>query len=500
MSGAGLVRAGLVVSLVTFVGRVSGLVRELALARSMGAGAEADVAVLLLALPDLLTQVLAAGAIVAVLVPVFQAAGPASAESAHWFRRFTGWALALGVVLGTVVWAGTSAVLVVLAPGFGEWQRAQATAGLTVVAWTLPIAIASAVSAAWLQAQSRFALVTAGTLLFNVAVISVLLGAPGSFPALGTGLIAAVALRWGSQLAVLGRTAWQPGPDQALPLPDGLARRYAEAAAAAAVVFAAPLVARALASLATDGTVAVLNYATRVLEVPMGLAIGVVPVVVFPSLSAAMANDDRPRFASLLAGGWVGVLALSVPVAGALFVFGDVAARLVYALSGLDEVAVGRIGALIGWGALGLPALGAAFLYQSALNARLDTRGPLLASAVYVGLLLLVGQAAVRWGGGEGLMLAMSVCQWGFAGALAWRLQRTHAVGPVTRAAVAPALGVAISSVVVLAVAGWLVREATAGPRLIAAATGGVVALAAALALLRQAGIAVPWKGGARAV
>lgn len=500
MSGGSLVRAGLVVSMVTLLGRVSGLVRELALARSMGAGAEADVAVLLLALPDLLTQVLAGGAIVAVLVPMYQAAGVDSSESAALFRRFTAWALGLGLCLGAGVWAGTSLVLLVLAPGFSEWQQGQVAAGLAVVAWTLPIAIASAVTAAWLQAQSRFALVTAGTLLFNGAVLAALLLAPGSFTALGVGLVAAVSVRWLSQVIALGGEAWQVGAVASVPLPDGLWRRYAEATSAAAVVFAAPLVARALASLASDGTVAVLNYATRVLEVPMGLAIGVVPVVLFPRLSAAFSDADRPRFLALVAGAWVGVVALSVPVAGTLLVFGDVAARVVFAVSGLDGAALDSIGQLIGLGAVGLPALGAAFLYQSALNARLDTRGPLMASALYVGLLLISGRPAVAAGGGAGLVLALSACQWALAGVLAWRLWHRHDVPPVPGPMVVPAACVAGGSVVVVTVAGWLARDASVWPRLIAATGAGAASLALSIGVLHRAGLLLPRKGGARAV
>jgi murein biosynthesis integral membrane protein MurJ len=500
MSGGSLVRAGLIVSVVTLLGRVSGLVREMALARSMGAGEEADVAVLLLALPDLLTQVLAAGAIVAVLLPVYQAAGVASPESAALFRRFTAWALGLGLCLGAGVWAGTSLVLLVLAPGFSEWQQGQAAAGLAVVAWTLPIAIASAVTAAWLQAQSRFVIVTAGTLLFNGAVIAALLLAPGSFTALGAGLVAAVSVRWTSQVIALGRVAWQKGPIALVSLPDGLWRRYAEATGAAAVVFAAPLVARALASLASDGTVAVLHYATRVLEVPMGLAIGVVPVVLFPKLSAAFSANNQPRFHTLLSDGWIGMVALSVPVAGTLLVFGDVAARAVFALSGFEETAVSAIGQSIALGAVGLPALGAAFLYQSALNARLDTRGPLIASAVYLGLLVVSGRPAVAAGGGAGLVLALSACQWALAGVLAWRLWRVHDLPPVSGAMVAPAAWVAVGTVTVVTVAGWLVRGASVWPRLIAAAGAGAAALALSIGVLNRAGLPLPWKGGARAL
>jgi len=494
MSGSGLVRAGLVVSLVTFLGRLSGLLRELALARSMGAGAEADIAVLLLTLPDLLTQVLAAGAIAAVLVPVFESAGPESGRSAGLFRRFTGWALLLGLGLGAGVWIGTPWVLAALAPGFSVWQVAQASAGLAVVAWTLPVAIASAVSAAWLQAQSRFALVTAGTLLFNAAVMVALLSAPGSFTMLGVGLIAAVTVRWVSQVAALGRRVWRPS-DGDLALPPGLRRRYVEAAGAAAVVFAAPLVARSLASLGGDGAVATLNYATRVLEVPMGLAIGVVPVILFPRLSAAVSAHEDARFSDLLASGWVGVAAVSVPIAVALLAFGDVAAQLVYAVSGLDDASLVAIGRLIAVGALGLPALGAAFLYQSALHARLDTRGPLVASAVYVGLLLAVGWPAVVFGGGVALVGAMAACQWVFAAALAARLWRTHGVAALSRPLVTMLAGITLVTVLALAGPVWWARDAGTLGRVLAAMGGGTLALSGALAVLWHAGVPLPWRG-----
>jgi putative peptidoglycan lipid II flippase len=492
MNGAALVRSGLVVAVVMLLGRVSGLARELVLAHTMGVGAQADVAVLLLSLPDGLTQALGAGAVVTVLVPVFQSANPAGPASAAIFRRCTKWALGAGMLLGAFAWAGTSVMVMVLAPGFSLWQQREASHGLALVAWTLPLSVTVLVSAAWLHAQASIAVVIAGTILFNAAIIASLLSAPGSLQALAFGVFAAAAIRWASQLLVLGRVAWRSGTTDPPAMPQGLARQFAEAAGTAAVLLSMPLVIRAIGSLSVDGTVAMLNYATRILEVPMGLAIGVAPVVLFPHLSAAATDRDDHRFQSLLSLGWVAVLMLSVPIAGTLSVFGDVAARVVFGLTQLDEAALVVIGRLIGCGALGLPALGLALLYQSALNAMRDTRGPLVAGAIGLGLLVVTGPTAVGAAGGVGLTLTVSVCQWLLAGLLWWRLRRRHGVtglGPGVRTAV---VWTCVVTATFVLGADWATRNGGMVWRIVAAVAAGSLSLGMAVVAQRRLGLALP--------
>lgn len=486
MAVGGVFRAGAIVALITFAGRVSGLARELALARSMGVGSEADVAVLLMTLPDLLTQVLAAGAISSVLIPVFQVS-TGSLEGASHFRRFSMWALAFGAGLAVLTWAAASGVVWMLAPGFAEAPRQQAVMGLRIVSWTLPLTAATAVAGAWLHAQSRFGIVAAGTLLGNVVLVVVLLGWPRSIGALGMGLIAVSAVRWGSQLAALGPRAWQRTMTTRRPvIPVGLGRRYLEAAAAAAVVFLAPLVVRSLASLHGSGGVAVLNYATRVLEVPMGLALGVVPTVVFPRLSAAFADRDADGFHRFLTLSVLAVFALSLPMTAGLAAYGDVAARVVFAWAGLDQRALEAITGVIAVGSWGLPAFALTFLLQSALNSRLDTRGSLIGSGVYLVVLTGAGALAVTTAGLLALVTVMSISQWLFAGALLLRLRTVHGINAVPRQAAVTLVWLVGATVAGFGVPIWWTADVVApATRLFGALTGGVATLVITAMVLR---------------
>jgi murein biosynthesis integral membrane protein MurJ len=472
-----LVKSGLIVALLTLAGRLAGLVREVALAGTVGIGSDADVAVLLLTLPDFLTQVLAAGAINTVLVPVFNSMASPRECAAH-FRTFTGWALMLGCGLALAIWAGAPGVVLMLAPGLTDGAFQRAVLGVGFVAWTLPLTAATAVTGAWLNSQSRFGVATAGTLVGNTILIVVLLGWPRSIVALGIGLLAVSGARWFSQIAALRYPVWHR-TEEPSPLPEGLTRRYIDAAATAAVVFAAPLVLRALASLDGAGSVATLTYATRVLDVPMGLALGVVPIVVFPRLTAAYVAGDPNGFRQFLSTGLLSVLALSLPVAAGLAFFGDVAARLLFAFVEVEASAIEGVAAVIRTGAWGLPAVAVSALLQCGLTARLDTRSPFFGTGFYLLVLIVAGGLAVMESGLTRLMAVASVSQWLLALVLFWHLQTIHGVSGLSR-------GEWVTT-------GWLVAATGAGyavpvwwswgvietaPRLAAGALGGLLALA----------------------
>ncbi|MBE7942886.1 virulence factor MviN, partial [Ramlibacter aquaticus] len=96
-------KAGALSLLLLLASRVLGLGRESAQAAAFGASGLADVAVLMLTLPDWFAGLLASGALAYVLVPAW--AGMAPAQVAASQRRLTRAVLALGGALALGAWA-----------------------------------------------------------------------------------------------------------------------------------------------------------------------------------------------------------------------------------------------------------------------------------------------------------------------------------------------------------------------------------------------------------
>jgi putative peptidoglycan lipid II flippase len=82
-------RAGLVSLALLLASRVLGLLRESVQAATLGATGQGDVAILMLTLPDLLTGILAAGALSYVLLPLW-ARQPARAQARTQARLVRG--------------------------------------------------------------------------------------------------------------------------------------------------------------------------------------------------------------------------------------------------------------------------------------------------------------------------------------------------------------------------------------------------------------------------
>ena len=93
-----LVSAGLLVSGGILLGRVTGFLREVAVASRFGITRDADVVLFSLTLPDFLINILMGGALAAALIPEFKRATPRTAD-----RLFLQSSLLVGAVFSLIV-------------------------------------------------------------------------------------------------------------------------------------------------------------------------------------------------------------------------------------------------------------------------------------------------------------------------------------------------------------------------------------------------------------
>jgi len=397
-------KAGAVSLALLLASRLLGLARESAQAAAFGASGLADVAVLMLTLPDWLAGLLASGALAYVLLPAW--AGQDAAQVRASQRRVARWLLGAGALLALALALLREPAVGWLAGGLPAVLRPQAAQGLAWSALALPAALLAALWSTRLQHQRDFTGLYGANLVVNGVLIAAIAAAGWALGGravhwLGLGLLAAMGLRlawlWRRQD---GSPSSAPGAPMApLPAPPV----WLWAALSAGLPLALPFAARSIASQGGEGALATFNYAWKLVELPLMLAIQLVATLAFPAVAAAFSGSRTPsdggrtvRLALALA--WV----LACAAAAGLLLGAPALAQLLFGWGRLDAAALARIGdwgAIAAWGLLP-QALIAVALTVLAAQARM--KAAVAAYGLGLGAVLL----AAAWGlrDGAGLM------------------------------------------------------------------------------------------------
>jgi putative peptidoglycan lipid II flippase len=409
-------RAGVFSLGLLLISRLLGLARESAQAAAFGTSGMGDVVIVMFTLPDLLVGVLFSGALSYVLLPAWAR----QAQSGHMFK-LTKLAVNLGLaalVAGGLLWVFRGAVVQALAPGLRGEMRALSIASIGWSAAVLPLAMIAALWATRLQHERDFLGLYAGNVLVNMVLVAGLVAVGGAAWAAGTAPATVVATLGGCLvLAMLLRLLWLAWrlskattrlSAPASIISDGSASPAASvwlwAALASSLVLLLPLVARSVVSQAGEGALAGFNYAWKLIELPLVLALQLVASLAFPALAATGPQSPERLQALQVAFALAWALAcaaaavvatFSLPLASVLFGWGSMT------LAGLEVIAQ--------WSAVGvwslLPqALIAVLLTLMAITTRMRVAAVVYACALAT--LLVFGLFASSQG--QGVMWALN--------------------------------------------------------------------------------------------
>lgn len=311
----------------TILSRVLGLVRDGAIAYAFGASAGYDAFLVALYIPQALRQVLGEGGLASAFLPVYARArergeGEALARSALLcLLLFLPFVCALGVILAP-------AYVPVLAAGFDSDTMAQSVA---LARWVFPlIAFISltALASGILNAHGRFFLPALSPAVLNVGMIlgAVFLSRLAHPPILG---LALGALAGGGAMVALLLPFLRPlvrGAAPLWPLHPSLKEvgvRLLPSFGALVVTELNTLVDNRLASHLAPGSIATLQYAMRLFQLPLGVLAVSVSTVALPVLSRWAAQGNKEGFRESLAQGVAATTALILPALAGLLLVGE---------------------------------------------------------------------------------------------------------------------------------------------------------------------------------
>jgi putative peptidoglycan lipid II flippase len=398
----GVARPAALVSAATLSSRVAGLAREALFGHLFGRAAAADAFVFAFRIPNLFRDLFAEGALSPAFVPVFTKTR-AEKGDAEAFRlagtvlgtllAVTGALAALGIVFAEPV------VSVVASDATGE-TRGLAAALTRIMFPFLPLVAAAAVLMGVLNAHGRYVVPALAPAAFNVVAIA------------GGSLL--VALGWSARDAVVGwaaivllgglaqalvqvppllRLGYRGGLRADLAFRDGglrtIVRRMGPVAVALAGTQVMLVITTTLASR-SEGWAAALNYAFRLIHLPIGLvgvAVGTVALAAGSRRAAAgdaAGLDDVQRRALRL--NWF----VALPAAVGLAATAEPVVRLIFEHGAFDQAATALVVEAVRWYALGVVFYGGTKVAASAFHARGDTRTPMACSLLGIAASLAV--------------------------------------------------------------------------------------------------------------
>ena len=429
MSATGaLARAGLIVSAAFLVSRVLGYVRGWAMATVFGLGTDLDAFNAAFRLPDLIFQLVAAGALSSALVPIVSGLIATDEQRRAWRIVSTVTTLMLVglAVLSIVFFLGAPAIMPLITDF--EGRQLEQTVELTRIMLLSPILLAlGAVATSALNARGRFAASAFAPSVYNLGMI---IGAAVLAPALGETVDGVLVpnpagLAIGVVLGSFGHVLVQIRPlvrlgfrfEPRVDLDDPLARKALVLMAPRAVGLGASqitFVAMTIFATGLDqaGSLSAFYLGMLLLQIPLGV-IGVpLGIVLLPALSRELASGTVAQYLGMIGRALRLLLFVMLPITALGMVLRVELVDLLFRYGSFSRTAVEMTAATLVVLLGGLAAHALIAVLARAFYAGQDTRTPVLAAISAVIINVTVGALAVEPFGLAGLAFAIAAGAW----------------------------------------------------------------------------------------
>jgi putative peptidoglycan lipid II flippase len=400
ISGLKLAVKTSVVSGMTLLSRILGLVRDIVFARFFGAGLLMDAFLVAQRIPNMLRRFFAEGAFSAGFVPVM-----ARYKERHTHDEAHEYIGAMAGTLGMVLFVvtllgviGAPVLVLIVAPGFvgdgGDFELAA-----LMLRFTFPYLFfvsLTAFAGGILNTYGRFGVPAFTPVLLNVVLIAAAVWAAPLLdqPIMALAYAVFVAgivqllfqLPFLAAIRTLPRPRWRPrheGVRRAL-------RLMLPAIFGSSVAQINVLLSGIIASLLPVGSISYLYYSDRLMEFPLGLFGIALATVTLPYLSRLWANEEQREFAATLEWSMKIAILIAVPAAVGLVIL---AAPLVVTLfhgGEFDARSVRMTALALQAYALGLVGFSFVKVLAPAFFAREDTRTP-----VRIGIVALLANVVI---------------------------------------------------------------------------------------------------------
>jgi len=385
--------------------RVLGLVREQIFAAMFGAGMAYDAFVVAFRIPNLLRDLFGEGALSAAFVTIFSRYDAGKTQEESW-RLASNVLVFFAILLSCLTLLGiflAGPLVSLLAPDFARVAgKAELTATLTMIMLPFLVFISlAAVVMGMLNTKGRFFVPAMASSFFNLGSIiggvSLALILPRyGYPAIigmAVGTLIGGILQLGVQLPALRKTGFRFFPHLNLRDPGlhSILRLMIPATIGLSATQINIFVNTSFAASCAEGSVSWLNYAFRLVQLPIGIFGVAFSIAAMPVMARHAARKDLPAMRDTLVSSLTMVFCLTIPATAGLILLSEPIIRLIFergAFTALDTVATAQTLTLY---AAGLMAYSANKILVPVFYALDNTRYPVIASflAVLANILII---------------------------------------------------------------------------------------------------------------
>ncbi len=442
-----LIKSLSIVTGFTMISRILGLVREMVTASKFAATEATDALFVAFRIPNLLRRLFAEGAFAQAFVPIItEYKEKEGEERAKLLISHVASLLSLTLLIVSILGVvGAPYLIYLIASGFStSGGQLQLTTDLLRITFPYILFVSlTSLSTSVLNVWGKFAVPAVTPALLNLSFILFALFLTNHFDppiiALAVGIFVGGLAQLMFQIPFLWRLGlsvklrWNPRDPGILQI----LRRMGPAIFGVSAAQISLVINTNIASHFRVGSVSWLNYADRLMELPIGLLAVAMTTVVLPSLSRAVSTDNAEEYTSVLTWGTRLLLLVSIPSIVGLIILAEpiIVTLLMRGEFSEYDVAMTEV-AFWGYG-FGLIALIMIKLFASIFYANKDTKTP-----VKIALVALIFTQALnfvfwflfpyeyRHGG---LALAISGGAWLNLGLLTWMLVRKKLFVPYQR-------------------------------------------------------------------
>ena len=447
--GKGLLKSSVIVSTMTLLSRVLGLIRDVVIANFVGATLAADAFFIAFKIPNFMRRLFAEGAFSQAFVPVLSEYRETRSLQAvkGLIDRVAGVLGGTLIIVTSIAIVGAPVLTMLFAPGFflmEDPQKYELTTQMIRITFPYLLLISlTGFCGAVLNSYGRFAVPAFTPVLLNISLIGTVYIAGSWFAepafALVWGVLLAGVIQFSFQLPFMHSLRLSPRPHWDIQ-DEGVKKVLALMLPAIFGVSVSQinlLLDTVLASFLPTGSVSWLYYSDRLVELPLGVFAIAISTVILPSLSRLQAKASPEAFCATLDWAIKMVLLIGIPSAMALVLLAEPILTTLFQYGKLTARDVSMASMSLQAYALGLLAFMLIKVLAPGYFARQDTKTPVKIGikAMVVNMVLnviFVVPLHYYWQVGHvGLALATSLAAFINAGLLYLGLRQQKVYSPL---------------------------------------------------------------------